>query len=225
MQPKDSHQRLATPGPSRITPYQHLLQLEHPGTRAIQMAKEQNQPKPGNMTPPKHNYTTTAIIGYPKADETQENDPKSNLIKMIESFNDEMNKSFEQIQKNTIKQREVFKEEINKSLKDIQEHTLKQVKEMNKIVQDLKVEIEAINTHTHTHTHTHTQTEGILKMEILWKRTGSADASITNQIREMEERISDIESTIEDMDSSAKENGKAKEFPTQNIQEIWDTMK
>jgi hypothetical protein len=27
------------------------------------------------------------------------------------------------------------------------------------------------------------------------------------------------------MDSSAKENGKAKEFPTQNIQEIWDTMK
>ena len=62
-------------------------------------------------------------------------------------------------------------------------------------------------------------------MENLGKRTGSADASITNQIREMEERISDIESTIEDMDSSAKENGKAKEFPTQNIQEIWDTMK
>ena len=62
------------------------------------------------MTPP-----TTASPGYP-------NDLKSNLLKMIETF----------------------KEEMNKSLKEIQENTIKQVKKINKIAQDLKVEIEAI---------------------------------------------------------------------------------
>ena len=37
---------------------------------------------------------------------------------------------------------EAFKEDINNSLKEIQEHTIKQVKELNKIVQELKMEIE-----------------------------------------------------------------------------------
>jgi hypothetical protein len=37
------------------------------------------------------------------------------------------------------KQVEVFKEEMNKSLIDIQENTVKQVKEINKIVQNLKI--------------------------------------------------------------------------------------
>jgi hypothetical protein len=35
---------------------------------------------------------------------------------------------------------ESFEEEMNKSLKQIQENTIKQVKEMNKTVQDLKNE-------------------------------------------------------------------------------------
>ena len=42
---------------------------------------------------------------------------------------------------------EAFKEETNKSGNDIQENTIKHVKEINKIVQDLKVEIEAIRKH------------------------------------------------------------------------------
>ena len=41
----------------------------------------------------------------------------------------------------------------------------------------------------------------------------------------MEERISDIEDTIEEIDSSVKENVKSKTLLTQNIQEIWDAMK
>ena len=49
-----------------------------------------------------------------------------------------------------------LKEERNKPLKEIQGNTIKQVKEMNKIVQNLKMEIEAIKK---------TQTEGILKMQ------------------------------------------------------------
>lgn len=39
-----------------------------------------------------------------------------------------------------------FKEEINKSFKEIQRNTSKEMKEMNKIVQELKMEIKAIKT-------------------------------------------------------------------------------
>ena len=39
---------------------------------------------------------------------------------------------------------ESFKENINNSLKEIEENTGKQDKELNKVIQDLKVEIETI---------------------------------------------------------------------------------
>jgi hypothetical protein len=39
---------------------------------------------------------------------------------------------------------ESFKDAINNSLKEIQENTGKQVKEFNKAIQDLKVEVETI---------------------------------------------------------------------------------
>jgi hypothetical protein len=50
---------------------------------------------------------------------------------------------------------ESFKEDINNSLKEIQENTGKQVRELNKAVQDLKVEAEIIKK---------TQVEANLKM-------------------------------------------------------------
>ena len=59
-------------------------------------------------------------------------------------------------------------------------------------------------------------------------RTGTTDTSITNRIQEMEERISGIEDTIdtiEETDAPVKENSKSKKFLTQNMQEIWDTMR
>ena len=37
---------------------------------------------------------------------------------------------------------EAFKEEMNKSIKEIQENIIKQVKDMNKTVQHLKMEID-----------------------------------------------------------------------------------
>jgi hypothetical protein len=40
----------------------------------------------------------------------------------------------------------------------------------------------------------------------------------------MEERISDAEDSIENMDTTIKENEKCKKILTQNIQEIQDTM-
>ena len=41
----------------------------------------------------------------------------------------------------------------------------------------------------------------------------------------MEERISDANNSIENMDSTIKENEKCKKLLTQNIQEIQDTMR
>ena len=53
----------------------------------------------------------------------------------------------------------------------------------------------------------------ILEFENLGKRIGMADASINNRLWEIEERISDVE----EIDTSGKENPKAKKFLTQNI--------
>jgi hypothetical protein len=49
--------------------------------------------------------------------------------------------------------------------------------------------------------------------------------SITNKIQEIEERISGAEDTLEDIDTTVKENAKWKKLITQNIQEIQDTMR
>ena len=58
----------------------------------------------GNIKPSKHSYPTTASPGYPNKTKAQVNDLKSNHIKMIETFKEEMNKSLKEIQENTIKQ-------------------------------------------------------------------------------------------------------------------------
>ena len=99
---------------------------------------------------------------------------------------------------------ESFKEDINNSLKEIQENTGKQVKELNKAIQDLKVEVETIKK---------TQMEANLEMENLGKRSGITDVSITNRIQEIEERISGVEDTIEEIDTTVKENSKHKKPP------------
>ena len=62
-------------------------------------------------------------------------------------------------------------------------------------------------------------------MKNLGKRTGTTDINITNRIQEMEERISGAEVTIEDIDTTVKENTKCKKLLTQNIHEIQDTVR
>jgi regulator of replication initiation timing len=47
-------------------------------------------------------------------------------------------------------------------------------------------------------------------MDNLEKRSRATDARITNRIQEIEERISDIKDTIENTDTSVKENTKCK---------------
>ena len=47
-------------------------------------------------------------------------------------------------------------------------------------------------------------------MENLGKQTGTTDASITNRIQEMEERISGIEDMLEEINSLVKGNVESK---------------
>jgi hypothetical protein len=80
------------------------------------------------------------------------------------------------------------------------------VKELNKTMQDLKMEVETIKK---------SQRETILEIEILGKKSGKTDVSINNRIQEMEERISGTEYSIENMDTTIRENTKCKRILTQ----------
>ena len=62
-------------------------------------------------------------------------------------------------------------------------------------------------------------------MENLGKRIGTAETRITNRIQEIEERISDTEDITEKINSLIKEQNKSNKFLTQNVQEIWATVK
>ena len=61
------------------------------------------------------------------------------------------------------------------------------------------------------------QRETTLEIENLGKKSGAIDASITNRIQEIEESISGAEDTIENIDTTVKENAKGKKLLTQNI--------
>ena len=188
-------------------------------TRDFQMAKGKHK----NLTnrnqdhspSSEHNTATTASPGYPNTPEKHDSDFKTYLIMLVEDFKKDIKNSLKEIQENTAKQVEALKEETQKSLKELQENTTKQVKELNKTIQDLKIEIKTIKK---------PQREITLELKNLGKRTGVIDASIINRMQEIEERISGAEDTIENIDTTVKENAKSKKFLTQNIQEIQDKM-
>jgi chromosome segregation ATPase len=84
--------------------------------------------------------------------------------------------------------------------------------ELNKTIQDLKREVETIKK---------TQREITLDIEMLGKKPGTIDASMSNRTQDME----GAEDSIENTDSTIKENAKCKKILTQNIQEIRDTTR
>ena len=53
------------------------------------------------------------------------------------------------------------------------------------------------------------QRETTLEIGNLGKRSGVIDASISNKIQEIEKRLSGIEDTIENIDTTVKENAKS----------------
>jgi hypothetical protein len=70
-----------------------------------------------------------------------------------------------------------------------------------------------------------TQRETTLEMKNLGKKSGVTNTSIPNKTKETETRFSVIDDTLEDCDTTVKENTKYKKLLTQNIQEIQDKMK
>jgi chromosome segregation ATPase len=178
--------------------------------------KNRSNRNQGYLASSECNSSTISSLGYSTTPEKQDSELKSLLLMVIEDFKKDINNSLKEMQENTGKQLEDLKEETQKSLKELQENTTKQVKEMNKTIQDLKMEIEAIKK---------SQKETTMEIENLGKRSGVIDASITNRIQVIGERISGAEDTIENIDTTVKENAKSKKLLTQNIQEIQDTMR
>jgi uncharacterized coiled-coil protein SlyX len=70
------------------------------------------------------------------------------------------------------------------------------LKELNKTIQDLKMEIETIKK---------SQRETTLEIKTLRKRSGVIDVCITNGIQEIEERISGAEDIIENIDTTVSQ--------------------
>jgi TolA-binding protein len=83
----------------------------------------------------------------------------------------------------------------------LEENTTKQVKELNRPIQDLKMQIETIKK---------SQRETTLEMEILGKKSGTIDVTISYRIQEMEERLSGPEDSIENMHITIKKMQNAK---------------
>jgi hypothetical protein len=98
------------------------------------------------------------------------------LMMMMEDFKKKINNSLKEIQENTGKQLEALKEETQKSLKVLQGKNTKQEKELNKIIQNLKIEVEIIKR---------SQRETTLEMEILAKRSENIDAEACFEINYM----------------------------------------
>jgi len=146
--------------------------------------------------------------GHPNTTKEQDLDLKAYLMMMVDDIKKDFNNSFKEIQENTAKELQVLKEK--------QENTSKQVMEMNKTILELKREVDTIKK---------TQSKATLEIETLGKRSGTMDASIRNRIQEMEERISGAEDSLENIDTTVKDNTKCKKILTQNIQEIQDTMR
>ena len=74
------------------------------------------------------------------------------------------------------------------------------MKELNKTIKDLKMEVETIKK---------SQRETTQEIGNLGKRSGVIDASVTNRIQEIEERFSSAEDTIENISTTVKENAKS----------------
>jgi F0F1-type ATP synthase membrane subunit b/b' len=110
------------------------------------------------------NSPTTAKSGYPNTPIKQYSYIYIHIMKMIEDFKNDIKNSLKEIQQNTSKQVEVFKEEMHKTLKEVQENAIKQVKELNKTIQDLKLEVESLKK---------TQRETALEKENLGKKNRS----------------------------------------------------
>jgi hypothetical protein len=134
---------------------------------------------------------TSASPGHPNTPEKLDPDLKAYLMMMVENIKKVFNNSLKEIQENNAKELQVLIEK--------QKNTSKQMMEINKIILDLKREVDTIKK---------TQSESTLEIETLGKKSGTLDVSISNRIQEIEERISGAEDSIGNI--GTKNQGKYK---------------
>jgi chromosome segregation ATPase len=164
----------------------------------------------------------SASPGHPNTTKKLDADLKAYFMMMVEDIKKDFNNSLKEIQENTAKELQDLKEKQENTtkqvevLKEKQENTSKEVMEMNKTILELKREVDTIKK---------TQSEAMLEIQTLVKKSGTIDASISNRIQEMEERISGAEDFMENISTKIKDNAKCKKILTQNIQEIQDAMR
>jgi hypothetical protein len=156
---------------------------------------------------------------------------------MVEDFKKGINNSLKEIQENTVKQVECLKEEAQKSLKELQENTAKQVEVLKG---ETKVPKRILGKQNQTG-------DGIEQNQTRSKKgsrdnkenpkgDNSTDRNPRKEIRNhrcehQQQNTRDgrenlrCRDSIENMDTTIKENAKCKEILTQNMQEIKDTMR
>ena len=97
---------------------------------------------------------------------------------MIEGLTEGINNSFKYRRIQVIRSK-LLKRKHTNSLKEILDNKIKEVKEFNKTVQDLKMELETIKRQ---------QREKILEMQTIGKRSGVTHTSNPNTIQKIEEK-------------------------------------
>jgi uncharacterized coiled-coil DUF342 family protein len=141
---------------------------------------------------------TSGSPGHLDTPEKLTPDLKAYLMMMVEDIKKDFNNSLKEIQENnTAKELQVLKEK--------QENASKQMMEKNKTIQDLKRKVDTIKK---------TQSEATLEIGTLGEESGTIDASISNRIQEMGERISGADDSIENIGTTIKENPKCKKILT-----------
>ena len=108
------------------------------------------------MVTPESSEHATGRHEHPNPEEVEEIDFKRNIMKVRETFKQDVKNSLKEMDEKTNKKIE----EMNKSLKDTQENQEKAIKQVMETLQDLKTEMEIMKK---------TQTKGWLDMENLGK--------------------------------------------------------
>jgi hypothetical protein len=97
-------------------------------------------------------------------------------------------RNFRATQRKPVSKNKQTNKQTNK--KELQKNITKHGMELNKIIQDLKMEVETMKT--------------TLEIETLGKESGNIDASVSNRIQEIEEQISGAEDSIGNMEKTIK---------------------
>ena len=133
------------------------------------MAKGKQRNILNKMAPSEPNSPTPSNPGYLNIPEEQDSDLKSHVLKTLEACRKDIDSSLKNIQENILTQKPLMSKQIN-----LLKKYRKKIKQVNKMVQHLKMGKEAIKK---------AQMKATLQVQNLGKRTGTIDISIFKRIQ------------------------------------------